>query len=194
MLKQSAAAAVLDFAAGVAHRLVAVVGSAAAEIVDILVVAPDIAAVVVDILVHCADEHSPQTDSYAAATEYDILVLTNEFPAPAEPGIGRIAAAAFVAVAVGRIDISVALVDKMAVEAAVSVEYGDGVGSAAVVDFVAVAEVADADRIVDFAVAAESIGSVTVAFGFDTVDAEASAVVAAAALIATSDCVLGCSE
>lgn len=180
----------LDFAAGVAHRLVAVVGSAAAEIVDILVVAPDIAAVVVDILVHCADEHSPLTDNYAAATEYDILVLTNECPAPAEPGI---AAAAFVAVAVGRIDISVALVDKMAVEAAVSVEYGDGVGSAAVVDFVAVAEVADADRIVDFAVAAESIGSVTVAFGFDTVDAEASAVVVAA-LIATSDCALGCSE
>lgn len=187
MLKQSAAAAVLDFAAGFVDRLVAVVGSVAAEIVDILV-APGTAAVVVDILVHCAEEHSPQTDSYVAANESDVLVLTNECRAAADLGV---AAAAFVAVAVGRTDIDVDLVDKMAVEAAVSVEYSDGAGSA-VADFAAVVEAAD--RVVDFAVAAESIGSVTVASGFDTVDAEASAVlVAAVAVIATSDCVLGCS-
>ena len=198
----------LGFAAEVADMLVAVVGSAAVDIVDMLVVAPGTAATVVDI-VHCADGHSPQTDSYDAATESDVLVLTIECTAPADQGVAAAAFvvdAALVAAAVGRIDTVVALVDKMVVAAAVSVEYSAGVGSVAVADFVAVAEVADADRVVYFAVAAESIGSVIVSSGFDTVDAEAFVVVvvvvavaaaaAAAAVtdIATSDCILGCPE
>lgn len=62
---------------------------------------------------------------YVAATESHILVLTIQFPAPADLGV---TAAAFVAV--GRIDIAVALVDKMAIKAAVSFEFSNGVGSA----------------------------------------------------------------
>lgn len=66
-----------------------------------------------------------------------------------------------------------------------------------VADLVAVAKVADADRVVDFVVAAESIGSVIVTSGFDTEASAVAVVVAAAAsavVIAISDCILGCSE
>lgn len=132
--------------------------------------------------------HFLPTDRIAAAVS-DVLALPIEYTAPADLVV---AAAAAAIVAVGRVDTAVALLDKVVVEAVATAEDSAGVGtSAAAADYVAavVQAAAAADRVV--AVAAENMGAAFVASAADTVVAEAAA---AGNDIATSDCMLGCSE